>query len=83
MAEEQKLAFPASQPTESQAVMAKDLARLQQELQAVQNTLTASRDVLHGSKNTSIPCDPEISVSDEDETCIPSPAALLDQKDYN
>ena len=81
MAEEQKLAFPASQPTESQVVMAKDLARLQQELQVVQNTLAASRDVLHGSKNTSIPCDPEISVSDEDETCIPSPAALPDQRD--
>ena len=61
--------------------MAKDLARLQQELQAVQNTLAASRDVLYGSKNTSIPCDPEISVSDEDETCIPSPTALLDQRD--
>ena len=81
MAEEQKLAFPASQPTESQVVMAKDLARLQQELQAVQNTLATSRDVLHSSKNTSIPCDPEISVTDEDETCIPSPTALLDQRD--
>ena len=81
MAEEQKLAFPASQPTESQVVMAKDLARLQQELQVVQNTLAANRDVLHGSKNTSIPCDPEISVSDEDKTCIPSPTALPDQSD--
>ena len=54
MAEEQQLAFPATQPMESQVVMAKDLARLLQELHAVQNTLAASRDVLHGSKTTSI-----------------------------
>ena len=81
MAEKHQLAFPATQPMESQVVMAKDLARLQQELQAVQNTLAASRYVLHGSRNTSIPCDPEISVNDEDETCIPSPAALLDHRD--
>ena len=30
---------------------------------------------------TSVHHDLEISVSDEDETCLPSPAALLDQRD--
>ena len=42
---------------------------------------TASGDVHCGSKCTSVHHDPEISVSDEDETCIPSPAALPDQRD--
>ena len=73
VAKEHQLAFAASQPTESQVVMAEELVGLQLEWKSVQ-------DVLHGSKNTSIPCDPEISVSDEDETCIPSPTALLDQR---
>ena len=42
---------------------------------------TASGDVLHSSKNTSALRVPEISVCDEAETCIPSPTALLDQRD--
>ena len=75
MAKEHQLSYPASQPTESQVVMAEELVGLQLEWKSVQ-------DVLHGSKNTSIPCDPEISVSDEDETCIPSPTVLPDQE-YN
>ena len=37
---------------------------------------TASGNVHCGSKCTTVYHDPEISVSDEDETCIPSPAAL-------
>ena len=73
MAKEHQLAFPASQPTESQVVMVEELVGLQLEWKSVQ-------DVLHGSKNTSIPCDPEISVSGEDETCIPSPTVLSDQR---
>ena len=39
-----KVQFHASQPTESQVVMAKELARLQQELQSVQNTLADECD---------------------------------------
>ena len=42
---------------------------------------TASGDVHCGSKCTSVHHDLEISVSDEDEICIPSPALLLDLKD--
>ena len=42
---------------------------------------TASGDVHCGSKCTSIHHDLEISVSDEDGTSIPSPAALPDQGD--
>ena len=42
---------------------------------------TASEDVHCGSKCTSEHHDLEISVSDKDETCIASPAALLDQRD--
>ena len=38
-------------------------------------------DVHCGSKCTSVHHDLEISVSDEDETCIPSPTVLLDQRD--
>ena len=41
---------------------------------------TAGGGVLHGSKNTSILHVPEISVCDEDETFIPSPTALPDQR---
>ena len=42
---------------------------------------TASGDVHCGSKCMSVHHDLEISVSDEDETCIPSPGALPDQRD--
>ena len=42
---------------------------------------TASGDVHCGSKCTSGHHDLEIGVSDEDETCIASPAALPDQRD--
>ena len=42
---------------------------------------TASRDVPCGSKCTSVHHDREISVSDEDGTSSPSPAALPDQRD--
>ena len=41
---------------------------------------TASGDVHCGSKCTSVHHDLEISVSDEDEICIPSPTSLLDLK---
>ena len=41
---------------------------------------TASGDVHCGSKCTSVHHDLEISISDEDETCIPSPAVLPDQR---
>ena len=75
------MAEDAFQPTESQVVMAKELARLQQELQAVQNTLAAGWDVLYGSENISIPHLPEISAGDKDETFIPSPTILPDLKD--
>ena len=42
---------------------------------------TASGNVHWGSKCTSVHHDLEISISDEDETCIPSPAVLPDQRD--
>ena len=42
---------------------------------------TASGNVHCGSKCTSVHHDLEISISDEDETCIPSPTVLLDQRD--
>ena len=42
---------------------------------------TASGDVHCGSKCTSVHHDLEISISDEDETSIPSPTALPDQRD--
>ena len=42
---------------------------------------TASGDVHYGSKCTSVHHDLEISVSDEDGTSIPNPAALPDQGD--
>ena len=42
---------------------------------------TASGHVHCGSKCMSVHHDLEISVSDEDETCIPSPTALPDQRD--
>ena len=42
---------------------------------------TASGNVHCCSKRTSVHHDLEISISDEDETCIPSPAALPDQRD--
>ena len=41
---------------------------------------TASGDVHCGFKCTSVHHDLKISVSDEDEICIPSPASLLDLK---
>ena len=41
---------------------------------------TASGNVHCGSKCTSVHHDLEISISDEDETCIPSPAVLPDQR---
>ena len=43
---------------------------------------TASGDVHCSPKCMSVHHDLEISVSDEDETCIPSPAALPDQRDF-
>ena len=43
---------------------------------------TASGDVHCGSKCTSVHHNLEISVCDEDETCIPSPVALPDQRDF-
>ena len=42
---------------------------------------TVGEGVLHGSRNTSVLHVPGISVCDEDETCIPSPAALPDQRE--
>ena len=42
---------------------------------------TASGDIHYGSKCTSVHHDLEVSVSDEDGTSIPSPAALPDQGD--
>ena len=44
---------------------------------------TAGGDVHCGSKCTSVHHNLEISVCDEDETCIPSPTALLDQRDIS